>query len=388
MNGPAHSPDYQFRRDAGQAPSRQGWSPLEAMLQHRLPHDNGAFWYTLFGFLALIGYYYFIWDRVGRDPPGRVVIPEYQPPADHSPASMRYVMRMSYDDQCFGAAVLSLAVKGYLRIQQDTGMLGLGKTFTLIKQPGEGKPPLTADEQVLLRSLFSEGDTLVLENENHRIVGGARKVHYASLKNLYSSGFFRINGVWHVLGILLSILVLVVAIILPGAGERWPQWHFTTPLGWATTALALGGIVANGVFGWLLKAPTPKGQAAMDHIRGFKMYLEVAEGEELKRAAAPPPPMTPQLFESFLPAALALGVEQKWAQRFASALDLQAPNYQPAWYSGPGFDARHLGAFPSQLGSSLNSAISSSSTPPGSSSGSGGGGSSGGGGGGGGGGGW
>ena len=98
--------------------------------------------------------------------------------------------------------------------------------------------------------------------------------------------------------------------------------------------------------------------------------------------------MTPQLFESYLPAALALGVEQKWAERFASVLNVQAPDYHPAWYSGSGFDARHLGSFSSQLGSSLNSAISASSTAPGSSSGRSGGGSSGGGGGGGGGGGW
>ena len=122
-------------------------------------------------------------------------------------------------------------------------------------------------------------------------------------------------------------------------------------------------MLANGVFGWLLKAPTPRGQAALDHIRGFKMYLEVAEGEDLKRVTAPS--LTPQLFESYLPAALALDVEQKWAERFASVLDVQAPGYQPASYSGPGFDARHLGAFSSQLGSSLNHAISSASTPPG-----------------------
>ena len=103
---------------------------------------------------------------------------------------------------------------------------------------------------------------------------------------------------------------------------------------------------------------------------------------------APPPPLTPQLFESYLPAALALGVEQRWAERFADVLNVQAPNYAPAWYAGPGWNIRDMGSFSSNLGSSLSSAISSSSTAPGSSSGGGGGGSSGGGGGGGGGGGW
>ena len=374
--------------DAGQAPSQRGWSPIEGFLGRRITHDNGAFWYTLLGFLALLTYYYFIWDRVGRDPPGRVLIPEYQPPADQSPASMRYILRMSYDNECFAAAVLSLAVKGFLRIQEDAGILGFGKTFTLIKLPTPEKQTLTADEHVLFKTLFAGRNSLVLKQENYRTVGGARSKHYSCLKNLYSAGFFSINGWWHVLGIVISLLVVVIAFVFPGNTDMWPVWHVTTPLGWVTIALALAGIIANGVFGRLLKAPTQKGQAAMDHIRGFKMYLEVAEGEELKRMTAPPPPLTRQLFEAYLPAALALDVEQKWSERFARELDIQAPDYQPGWYSGPGFSARNLGAFSSSLGSSLNSAISSSSSAPGSKSGSSGGGSSGGGGGGGGGGGW
>ena len=365
-----------------------GWSPAESLLERRIAPSNAPVWIALIGFLALLGYYYFIWDRLGRDPPGRVIIPEYTPPADQTPASMRYITRMGYDNECFGAAVLSLAVKGYLRIEQDGGLLGFGKTFTLHQLPKPDGEALPADEHVLLNKLFAAGPTLVLKQTNHRRVAAARTAHYSSLKNLYSAGFFRINGGWHFLGIVISILVLVLSLSLPGNSELWPQWYLTTPLGWITAALAFAGIILNGLFGVWLKAPTPKGRQALDHIKGFKMYMEVAEGEELKRVTAPPPPLTPQLYESYLPAALALDVEQKWAERFASVLDIQAPDYQPAWYTGPGFNARNLGAFSSGLSSSLNSAISSASTAPGSKSGSGGGGSSGGGGGGGGGGGW
>jgi len=150
----------------------------------------------------------------------------------------------------------------------------------------------------------------------------------------------------------------------------------------------IAALVVNGVFGHLLRAPTVKGQSAMDHIRGFKMYLEVAEGEDLKRITRPPPKMTPALYEAYLPAALALDVEQKWATRFARELELEPAQYQPAWYSGSAWNAANIAGFSSHLCSSLSSAISSSSQAPGSSSGGGGGGSSGGGGGGGGGGGW
>jgi uncharacterized membrane protein YgcG len=386
------SPGYDFARDSGQA-QRQRWdSPAEAFLHRDLPHDNRPVFFALLGFALLLGYYYFVWDKVGRDPPGRVIIPEYEMPAKQSPASMRYVMRMGYDNECFAAAILSLAVKGYLRIKKDSGILGIGKTFTLIREsPGSGKP-LSADEQALLAKLFESGDTLELEQRNYRRVRGSRAEHEDSLDDQSFSGLFRLNARWHFLGILLSIIVAAVALTLPGAGYFWPQWHLGTWQGWLTIFAVLLCFVANVVFGRLLKAPTVTGRAVIDHIQGFKMYLEVAEGEELKRMKEPPPPLTPQLYESYLPAALALGVEQRWAERFATVLDVQAPNYSPAWYAGSGFNVHNIGSFSSQLGSSLGNAISSASTAPGSKSGGhsggGGGGSTGGGGGGGGGGGW
>jgi uncharacterized membrane protein len=104
-----------------------------------------------------------------------------------------------------------------------------------------------------------------------------------------------------------------------------------------------------------------------------------------------PPEKTPQLFEVYLPYALALGVDQRWSEKFADVLSaVRQPDgsaYHPSWYHGSWSNA-NLGHATSQLSSSLNTAITSSVTPPGSSSGGGGGGFSGGGGGGGGGGGW
>ena len=97
-----------------------------------------------------------------RDPPGRVIIPEYEMPPGQSAAAMRYLLRMDYDDKTFAAGVLSLAVKGYLRIEQSDGILGFGKKFSLIKEPkpagGAGKP-LSSDEQALLATIFSSGCT-------------------------------------------------------------------------------------------------------------------------------------------------------------------------------------------------------------------------------------
>ena len=142
-------------------------------------------------------------------------------------------------------------------------------------------------------------------------------------------------------------------------------------------------------FAIIMKRPTIRGRNLLDEILGFKDYLEVAEKDELNLRN--PPEKTPELFETYLPFALALGVDQLWAEKFAAVLaavqQADGATYQPLWYNGS-FNTMDLSGTTSQLSSSLNTAITSSVTPPGSSSGGGGGGFSGGGGGGGGGGGW
>ena len=156
--------------------------------------------------------------------------------------------------------------------------------------------------------------------------------------------------------------------------------------------LLVGLVAINWIFWRLIKQPTIEGKRIMDEIEGFRMYLGAVEGESLRQLH--PPEQTPELFEKYLPYALALGVEHAWADRFTDVLNRAATEpgdtqgYRPSWYHGTTWQATAAGDFASNLGSSLGGAIASSSTAPGSSSGGGGGGSSGGGGGGGGGGGW
>jgi len=157
----------------------------------------------------------------------------------------------------------------------------------------------------------------------------------------------------------------------------------------ASLSLAAGGVLAY-VFYHLLKAPTALGAHTLDQIEGFKLFLETAEKDRLE--ILNPPNVTPQMFESFLPYAIALDCENQWSRKFeaqAAAAGMGSDQgYTPLWYSGNSFSRLGTAGFASAIGSSLGSAAASAATAPGSSSGSGGGGFSGGGGGGGGGGGW
>ncbi len=408
-----------------------------------LLRDNRAWVVTLVGLLALFIYYIFAWLRVGKDPEEGVIIAQYAPPPGFSPASTRFIERMGYDHKSFAAALINLAVKGLIEIIEE------GREYVL-KRSAAKAVDLAPGEKALLKGLFgaingTEGKRQALDQKYHAKIKKALKAHEEALRNDYEKRFFVTNKWWLVPGIVISLLSFGVALFSLEDPERiaiggfmlvwlsgWSvgvvvllyrvvnAWRgarsagtvfaalfisvFSIPFVIAETVaigvlatevspalpvLLVSAILMNLLFYQLLKAPTRAGRRLLDRIEGFRLYLDVAEKDEMNFKN--PPEKTPDLFEKFLPYALALDVEHKWAERFArlfAGLQDQDATYHPSWYHGSNWNVHQPTMFSSALGSSLSSALASSSTAPGSSSGSGGGGFSGGGGGGGGGGGW
>jgi len=121
------------------------------------------------------------------------------------------------------------------------------------------------------------------------------------------------------------------------------------------------------------------------------MFLTTAEKDRLE--VLHPPHVTPEIFEKFLPYAIALDAENAWSRKFEAEAEAageaaQKTPYAPHWYSGASFNRLGGTGFASSIGAAVAGATAAAATAPGRSSGFGGGGSSGGGGGGGGGGGW
>lgn len=398
--------------------------------------DNSSTLVGVGGLGLLLIYYIVVWLRVGRDPEGGAIIPLYEPDPGYSPASMRFISNMGYDNKAFSVAIINMAVKGYLEIEESST-----NSFTLRKREApEGK--LAIGEGAIASALFGHGKTEIeLKKKNHAKIGKAIKVHKRSLKGDYEKNFFITNKGYLVPGIILSIITLAaVVLMLPDAdqvstaafmslwlsiwsigvfvlisavinawrGESRGEAIFITLFSIPFIGGEIGGLTVlitqvsiiyaltlliavaiNMLFYQWLKAPTLAGRNLLDRIEGFKLYLSVAEKDELNFKH--PPERTPELFEQYLPYAIALGVEQQWGERFSDVLSkamIGEDRYQPHWYRGNSWNYNNINTFTGSMGSAMSSAVSSSSTAPGSSSGSGGGGSSGGGGGGGGGGGW
>jgi len=133
-------------------------------------------------------------------------------------------------------------------------------------------------------------------------------------------------------------------------------------------------IVISDLFHHLRKAPLRSGRALLGQMEGFRMFLTTTDwGHRDARLARK---LTPDLFERFLPYAMALNLEKVWSEKFAAVLAQTAPkgtaDYSPAWYTGPGWNHLTAATFATSLVNSFSSALSSSMKAPGSSSGRGG----------------
>jgi len=398
--------------------------------------DNGP---PILGFLVLLGlagFYYVAWLRAGRDPRAGTVVPIFSPPDDLTPAGMRYVTKMSADNRAFAAALVDMGVRGHLRmVEEDEGWFSSKKTRI---ERLDASATLPDEEKAALDELCLPGGTIVMEQKNHESFSSAKNSLSEILKVRYEGKLFKRNYGWAAAGLLfflaglwitaMSVVVATGAIdpmkagVILGSllvvGLLWLAFHDSAAGKCLMSLVSVVGIALAVSFGfpmmveafnsgwwlplvipalaaplvlsafWWISAPTAEGRTVLDHIAGFKQYLSITEAERLDRMT--PPKDTPEIFERYLPYAIALGVENRWAHRFASVLaGAAAQGHQGfAWYSGSSNPWDNPTSFTRDVGTSLASAISSASTAPGSSSGSGGGGFSGGGGGGGGGGGW
>jgi len=325
--------------------------------------------FALLGFVLVSFLYYKAWKKVGVDPAKGTIIPLFDPPVGFSPADIAFLSRMYITQSTISAAIVHMAVKGHLKI------IHLKKEYTLERLSTDFSL-LTEEEKAISSALFSESEQIELDNKNHSKFSKARVNANSILAKKMQPKYFNLNYGHLVKGILASIFLIVLTFVF-------------SPSPIIPFILIFLLIVLVAFFTYLIKAPTKEGRQLMDEIEGFKMYIAVAEQKQLD--ALHEPELTVERFESLLPYAIALGVENQWGKKFENALTKslqETQSYSPSWYVGAGAMAFSPQQFSSSMGKSFSSAISSASTPPGSSSGSGGGGSSGGGGGGGGGGGW
>ena len=317
------------------------------------------------------------WRRNGRDPRQRPIAVQYEPPKGVSPAEAGTLLDNSADMRDITATLVDLAVRGYMRIEEQQnpklfGLFGGGTSFTLYRlKTADGLAP---HERVVFDGIFGlHGDHVQLDELKDEFYKQLSPIRDAVFTQLTGSGFYqrrpdKVKQIWMGCGIGAAILIGVGGVFVAAS-------FLLTPVPFVIAAIVSGIILL--IFAQIMPARTEAGTRALEQVLGFEEFLRRVESEHLKRVIIG----HPELFDKYLPYAMAFGVEQQFARAF-EGIYTQAPQ----WYVGPSVMNFNVGHFSSSMSHLSTVAATTMSSSPRSSSGSGfgGGGSSGGGGGGGG----
>ena len=298
--------------------------PSAASKVFRFLRSNWPFFVPIAVFVVM---FYLYWTR-GRDPEHGSVTVQYDPPDNLTPGECGTLVDNEASMRDITATLVDLAVKGYITIEQkdESHLLGLShsKSYTFhLKKPAASWAQARPHEQAMLVALFDAGanpDVNLSDLQNHfytNLPGIRDSIFDALMKDGYY--LHRPDTVRQAYvggGIVTAVLFI--------AGGVWMSQQTGVPqLTW-TIAGVLSGIVICG-FGWFMPARTLSGWRTLEKLLGFEEFLGRVQKDQIERLEK-----SPELFEKYLPYAMALHVEKKWVQAF-SGIALQPPQ----WYQAP-----------------------------------------------------
>jgi hypothetical protein len=331
--------------------------------------------------IGVIAYYGLAWVLVGRDPKPGPIMAQYNPPRNLSPSMLRYVWREAFDDRTFWASVLSLVSKGLAKmtLEEDVAVLRPARN-------DQRQHELPEEERLVLQELTAhqrrkgmritmlDGRTTLVVTRmaealrkaaefrwfrrNHDLVTAGTVIsiaalcltampHFASewltlgfslavmapgafylvflllrIRDLYGAAHKKFDAtVVRRAAVLLAFVLPCVCSIVLGSVVLGVTW------GWQVLVVTSFLVILNLAFLHLMRAPTAEGQKLLDEIEGFRLFLRSVEQLPMNRPDAPGEDAG--AYEKYLPYAVALEVEQAWADRFM-ALASTHPQPEPS----------------------------------------------------------
>jgi len=288
------------------------------------------------------------------------VKPIFYPPEGLMPSAVGYMKNRRWKPSFLAADIVYLAVRDFVIIDYKKSFWR-GAQYSLSKVgQSQRSEELDKDERLILKALFLQGKTFAIDKSSRkRLIRIQEKLKHVCTDKVKK--YINENTTFIRLGMKIFIGMLILSV---------PNINF----------MKVGLILGAGCFLVVINryryTYTIAGKKLQEAIAGFEIYLKTEKMESAKVTGITPVETT-ELYEKYLPYAIALGVEKQWERQFVSVFNsLTSKGNNRWWYY------RH-----SSFSSSFNRA-SSSIIPTRSFSGSRGRGSSGGGGGGSGGGGW
>ena len=317
-------------------------------------------WPLVIPIIAFVLMFWLWWTR-GRDPRLRPIAARYEPPDKLTPGEVGTLVDNSADMRDITASIVDLAVRGYILIEEKKKdqLLGLfhDKDYTFhLRKPRNEWNSLKPHEQELLGGLFSEGgsDAVTLSDLHNKFYTYLPRIKDRIFGSLVTSGYYRrrpdsVRASYLGFGVVVGALMFLGT--APVASKLGMQ-----PLPFFVAAILTTLVIC--AFGWFMPAHTEQGTRALEGVLGFEDFLVHVESDRFNRMVK-----TPEMFEKFLPFAMALGVEKNWSKAFQGIY-----TQPPSWYQGgygpnfmPYMFVNDLNMMSSQAGSVMTSAPRSSS---------------------------
>ena len=250
------------------------------------------------------------WAARGRDPlVGRVAGTLSEPPSALPPALAGTLVDERADVQDVVATLVDLARRGVIRIVEERGRLG-GRDFEmeLLK---DGSQDLRDTERLLVGAIFQGEQTVRFSEVGSDFQAAIPEIQRRLHEEVAREGLFRENpeavrrrnaGA----GMAMLILGVGLALVLPALAGEWADLLWVPFIGLAVA----GG--ARLAFSRAMPRRTQVGSLEAARWRAFARHL--AEREPQQPVAA-----EKELFEPYLPYAIALGVDRQWVRKFSEA---------------------------------------------------------------------
>lgn len=253
------------------------------------------------------------WRQRGRDVPGKgTIIAQYEPPAGMTPGEMGTLFDEQANHRDIIATMVDLAVRGHLTISEvkTKKFIGTSTDFRLDRLTPKHVQTLKDHEAKLLAGLFDGGTSVTLSELKGTFADDVKKIQAHLYEQVRDQGYFTANPST------VRIMYIIAGVVFAGLGATVAVFGIFGPI--------LGGLMIAGI-GPFMPKRTAKGADALWQAKGFKLFLEKAEKYRLKWQEKE------NIFETYLPYAMAFGVADKWTKAFA---DLQ--KQAPSWYHGNG----------------------------------------------------
>jgi len=212
---------------------------------------------------------------------------------------------------------------------------------------------LRPHEISLLNGMFGAGggvpDPVEMSDLAHRFYKNLSSIRSGIFRELMKRGYYdrrpdTVMGAWIGGGFVVGVLGVVGGLWLADALTLSPVTAVLAAVG---TALPIVG------FGLFMPARTVKGARVLEQVLGFEEFLERVESDRYKRMIT-----SPEMFERFLPYAMAFGVEKKWASAFEDIYREPPDWYRGQWGSG-GFRPVYFAHSMGQMSTAASSVMSS-----------------------------